>query len=1119
MPNQGKDQTGSRKMRNLGISAQGNVPWGTHLCQFYQTKKDQTDVLVPYFKAGLEQNEYCMWLTSEPLTVDEAKKALKRRVKDLDHYIKKGQIEFHDSKKWYKRIGNFNPNKTLRRWIEKEKEILKRGFDGLRLSGDTSWLEEKDWKDFNDYETMVNHAIDQHKMIAICSYPLDKCSALEVIDIVTNHQSVLIKRDGKWVSIVNRDEERLKNNLTISENKYQLILESACEGIVSYDNKGTVLEVNPAFSEITGISREEIVEKNATSLVRKFIKRRDIPKILGLVKRRLSGELIESYCIEFRGKILEISSSREGVRSLNTVIIRDITEQKRTEKELKETEERFKTLFTNAMDGIAIYDLEKDEFNHANDAFCQMSGYTLDEVKKQKIMDLHPKENLTHLRREFERQSKKRKTLVENIPMVRKDGSIYHVDIGSSSITIDGSKFLLGIFRDLSERKLAEEQLRDSKEYIENIFNNVSNAISVIDPTNYHIVRANRAFLNTWNCEEKDIIGKPCYSITHDRSAPCEPPDDPCPLQETIRTGEPDREEHIHRTCRGLEKHFEVATFPLKNERGEIERVIHTSHDVTERKKAEEELKRSQQELSARNKIAKVFLTVPDEEVYNEVLMIVLEMMKSKYGVFGYIDENGAFVVPSMTRHIWKRCNVADKTYVFPREEWGDSTWPHAIREKRIIYSNEPSSNVPKGHVSIQRHISLPIIYRGQVIGLFQVANKKTDYGDRDIQQLETIANFIAPILSARLEGDRQEAARIKAEAELRSSEERYREIFNSSSDAVLVLDLEGNIVDVNPEACSLYGYSIEEFGSIKLSNLIHDNNRSVFEECFRNIECEGELQKEVRNVRKDGSTFDTEVKLSRFYYQGKVHLLNIVRDITERKRIERLKDEFISTVSHELRTPLTSIHGVLGLINKGTVGEMPPQTLKLLRIAERNSVRLKNLIDDILDFQKIESGKMTFDLKPLKLKPIVETSLEENKSFGEQFNVKFILDDIMPDIKVNADSDRLKQVMDNLLSNAAKFSQPNSSVEVSVSRREDAIRIAVKDHGPGIPVKFQDKIFQKFTQVDSSMTREKGGTGLGLSIVKSIIDHHGGRIDFDTEIGKGTTFYFELPEWNESTN
>jgi len=237
-------------------------------------------------------------------------------------------------------------------------------------------------------------------------------------------------------------------------------------------------------------------------------------------------------------------------------------------------------------------------------------------------------------------------------------------------------------------------------------------------------------------------------------------------------------------------------------------------------------------------------------------------------------------------------------------------------------------------------------------------------------------------------------------------------------------------------------------------------------------------------------------------------------RDITERKQIDRMKNEFISTVSHELRTPLTSISGSLGLIAGGVAGELPGQAKAMVDIAHRNSERLVRLINDILDIEKIESGKMVFNLNPQELMPLVEHAIETNSAYGEQFGIRFVLEKTAPGVKVNVDSDRLMQVFANLLSNAAKFSAPNDEVFISVSIHENKIRIAVTDHGPGIPEEFQTRIFQKFAQADSSDTRQKGGTGLGLSICKAIIEKLGGEIGFETEAGVGTTFHFDLLQW-----
>lgn len=161
-------------MRKSDIGIIGDVPWGTHFCQFYQAKKDLTDILVPYFKAGLENNEFCMWITSKPLGVEDAKRSLKQAVKNLDDYFKKHQIEILDYSQWYMNSGKFEASKVLKGWVEKEKQAVKKGFDGLRLTGNTFWFEKKDWRDFAEYEKAVNNVIDQYRMLAICTYSLDK---------------------------------------------------------------------------------------------------------------------------------------------------------------------------------------------------------------------------------------------------------------------------------------------------------------------------------------------------------------------------------------------------------------------------------------------------------------------------------------------------------------------------------------------------------------------------------------------------------------------------------------------------------------------------------------------------------------------------------------------------------------------------------------------------------------------------------------------------------------------------------------------------------------------------------------------------------------------------------
>ena len=319
-------------------------------------------------------------------------------------------------------------------------------------------------------------------------------------------------------------------------------------------------------------------------------------------------------------------------------------------------------------------------------------------------------------------------------------------------------------------------------------------------------------------------------------------------------------------------------------------------------------------------------------------------------------------------------------------------------------------------------------------------------------------------------------------------------------------------------EIYNVFGRSREDFGATYENFLecIHPDDRDKVASAVGGaVEKDAPYGIEHRVVRPDGSV--------RFVHEmGKVYrdddgnptrMLGVVHDITERTLLDKSKSEFISTVSHELRTPLTSIKGSLGLIKSGAIGDLPDKIQSMLDIAYNNSERLVLLINDILDIEKIEAGKMNFIIKPMSIALLIKEVLKANKGYGDEHGITFVCPNCDEDILVNGDSNRLMQVLSNLMSNAAKFSPDGGKVELSVIREGGSIRINVKDYGPGIPEAFRESIFKKFTQADASDTRQKGGTGLGLSITKAIVEQHDGTIGFETEVGKGTTFFIDLPK------
>jgi signal transduction histidine kinase len=254
----------------------------------------------------------------------------------------------------------------------------------------------------------------------------------------------------------------------------------------------------------------------------------------------------------------------------------------------------------------------------------------------------------------------------------------------------------------------------------------------------------------------------------------------------------------------------------------------------------------------------------------------------------------------------------------------------------------------------------------------------------------------------------------------------------------------------------------------------------------------------------------------------GTQALVRAIRHAIERQRMQvetdevrklqmQLKNEFISMVSHELRTPLTSIRGALGLINAGALGTLPDRAKAMVKIAHQNSERLVRIINDILDMEKINSGGVEMRIEALDVTEFLKQALAVNQVYGVKYQVRFVLESTV-NAQMAADPDRLMQVMANLLSNAAKFSQPRSLVRVRASERDTLVRIEVEDHGVGIPEGFRARVFEKFAQADCSTSRRFEGTGLGLSITRRLLEAMEGTVGFTTISGQGTTFFFELP-------
>ncbi len=374
-----------------------------------------------------------------------------------------------------------------------------------------------------------------------------------------------------------------------------------------------------------------------------------------------------------------------------------------------------------------------------------------------------------------------------------------------------------------------------------------------------------------------------------------------------------------------------------------------------------------------------------------------------------------------------------------------------------------------------------------------------------EVQALSRTLNSLVANLEGRV------SARTR---QLREAMQRIAAIIDSAQDAFIAADQDGRISDWNPAAERMFGWTREEaVGKSYIELMVPQRFRAQQEAALaaaRGSDAASFGRRvQLALIRRDGDELVVEASISR---PADALFTVFLHDISERRQVEEMKNEFIATVSHELRTPMTSIRASLSMLVDGGAGELPPDVQHLVNIAYQSSERLVRLVNDVLDIEKIEAGKMEFRSEDLPVAPLLEEAFNAVRGSAAQRPVALERHGDGRGLQVRGDHDRLVQVLVNLLSNAIKYSPQFNSVTLACAAVPKVVRLSVSDNGPGIPKEFRARVFEKFGQADSSDTRLKGGTGLGLAICRAIVEQHGGSIGFDTEEGRGTTFHVTLP-------
>jgi PAS domain S-box-containing protein len=865
------------ELRKTGISVIGDVPWGTHFCCFYETEQDLLETLVLYFKAGLESKEFCLWVVSQALNVEEAKHALGRAVPDLERHLAEGDLEIHSHDEWYVRDGRWDPQRALQSWREKLNQTSANGHAGLRASGDAGWIQNDGWIAFRGYEEQVNAMVADQRSIILCTYPLRTSPGDQIFDVAHIHQVAVARRNGNWEVIETPElkeakaeikrlndkleqtvEERTRELATANEAlkrqiierdaqalRYKTLMETSTDSIYVVDEKGDLQEANAAFLRRRGFTAAEAKNLNVADWDAQWSREQLQERMRKLVGGSAVFET-RHRCKD--GAVFDVevgaTSVQIGGKQLFFCVARDIAERKQAKQALRESEERFRELAENIDDVVWLSDPQHKQILYISSAYERIWGRTCASMRASprswtEALHLDDRERILEMRGDDHLHEMPDMTY----RIVRPDESIRWIHSREFPVKDADGKVVrvAGIVEDITERKLAEEALRESETRFRQLAENINKVfwLANVEGTLIHYVSP--AYEEIWgrSCDSLYVEPMSWLDSIH--------PDDRERIAEVERlqlvSGKHD---HTYRIIRpdGSVRWIRDRAFPVHDESGKLIRVAGIAEDITERKEAEDRLRRSEEKFKALFGIAPVGISVLDRQHNvvdaNSALEQILRLSKEE-----------------LLNATWRR-----RTYLKPD---GTPRPPNEMASARAITENRPINNVETGIVT----------------------------EDGEIWVQVSAAPLALPDASA-VVITQDITERKQAELALRESEQRFRELAENINEVFWVWTLQ-ELLYVSPAYETIWGRSCESLYASPRSwrKAVHPQDEWVFEK-IEKLDLEKETDLTYRIVRPDGSIrwLRDRIFPVRDTSGAVVRLAGIAEDITELKHVELALDE-----------------------------------------------------------------------------------------------------------------------------------------------------------------------------------------------------------------------------------